>query len=50
MNTYVTVLIEPLSESDILAETMPDANATHVAATLEIKAQSCVDHLCGCNS
>jgi len=49
MNTPVTVLMEPLSESDILAETMPDANAADVAATLETKAQSCVDHLCGCD-
>jgi hypothetical protein len=53
MNTIsepVTVLMEPIPESQFLAETMSDANPEDVAATLETKAQSCVDHLCGCNT
>lgn len=44
----VIALMEPITESQILAETMPDATPEDVAATLETKAQSCVDHLCGC--
>jgi hypothetical protein len=48
MNESVTALMEPITECQILAETMPDANPEDVAATLETKAQSCVDHLCGC--
>ena len=49
MNQALTVLSEPLTELDILAETMPNANALDVAATLAVKAQCCVIHLCGCD-
>ena len=48
MDNRIDVLMEPLTEADVLAETMSDANPTDVAATLETKALCCVDHLCGC--
>lgn len=48
-NEDVTVVLEPMAETDILAETAPDANAADIEAALAAKAQDCVNHLCGCS-
>ena len=41
-------LIAPLTEEEILAATLEDATGEQIKEDMETKAQSCVDHLCGC--
>lgn len=42
-------ITEPLTEEEILAATSLDATGEQIKADIETKAQTCVDHLCGCS-
>jgi hypothetical protein len=39
---------EPLTEEEILAATSEEATGEQIKEDMETKAQSCVNHLCGC--
>ena len=42
------MIVEPLTEEEVLASTAPGATGEQIKVDMETKAQCCVDHLCGC--
>lgn len=42
------IVTEPLTEEEVLAVTSADIDADSIVENMETKAQTCVDHLCGC--
>jgi hypothetical protein len=43
------ILIEAKEESEILAAVEKDATPEEIRESLEVRAESCVNHLCGCS-
>jgi hypothetical protein len=44
------IVIQPLTEGEILAPTSTAATGEQIKYDIETKAESCVNHLCGCKS
>lgn len=44
------VITKPLTESEILKATSVNVTGEEIKKEMEIKAECCVDHLCGCSS
>jgi hypothetical protein len=42
------VIAEPVTQQKILEPVQKNADAVKIHAAMVAKAQSCVDHLCGC--
>ena len=42
-------ITEPLTEEEILATTSEEATAEEIKVDVEMKAECCVIHLCGCD-
>ena len=43
------VIQEPREEEEVRQDTGPDADPERVREQMEVRSESCVDHLCGCN-
>ena len=48
MNDELKVMDEGLSEEEVLLVASETADADEVAEVIELRAECCVDHLCGC--
>ncbi len=43
------VIADAVSEQEVLLSTSKDANSEQIRESIINKAQTCVDHLCGCS-